>query len=151
MQRNKSVRCILVPQRGRLLILPGAIIAEVLYDQKIEASEKKGPNWLVGYIQWREQKIPLIDFAAMSSHRVAEPLKQTRALVISNIVDDVPDHYALVIDRVPRVESLDAAALEQSKDRRDEDMYCVAARVFLDNRPCDIPDLDTIGSLLSSL
>jgi len=54
------VRCLLIPISGGQLLLPNSVVAEVFPYNEPERVAENQPNWLLGLIDWRNQRIPLL-------------------------------------------------------------------------------------------
>ena len=57
---HATVRCLLIPINGGQLLLPSAVVAEVSSYNQAEPFAKNQPNWLLGMINWRSQRVPLL-------------------------------------------------------------------------------------------
>jgi chemosensory pili system protein ChpC len=71
MQKIQStIRCLLIPSGGRQLLLPSTIVAEVFGYNEPELIFNEQPKWLLGMINWREQRVPLLSIEeALSLHQ----------------------------------------------------------------------------------
>ncbi len=56
-----AVACMMLPIQARTLLVPHANIAEMAMVAPI-FPDNSGPNWFLGYYNWRNQRVPLISF-----------------------------------------------------------------------------------------
>jgi chemosensory pili system protein ChpC len=78
---NSAVRCILIPFGAGQLLLPTAVIAEVTSYNEPEQLDDK-PNWLLGMINWRKQRIPLLSIEKALSLPMIHPVNKVRTVVL---------------------------------------------------------------------
>jgi chemosensory pili system protein ChpC len=120
MQNQQSiVKSLLIPITDGEIILPNAIIAEITYYTKPEKLNKKQPNWLLGLIDWRNQKVPLISIEDSLSLPSAT-VKTQRTVVLYGLESpqSMP-FYAFVAADVPKVLSVSEGSLLNPKiDKR---------------------------------
>ncbi|MCK5718404.1 MAG: chemotaxis protein CheW [Thiomargarita sp.] len=55
-----TIRCVLIPTQVGSLLLPSTIIAEIFPINEVTPLFKEQPKWLLGMIDWREQRVPLL-------------------------------------------------------------------------------------------
>ncbi len=79
-----AVRCLLIHVNGAKLLLPNAVIAEVTSnDDDVKLLSKNQPNWLLGTINWRNQRIPLLAIEeALSLPITTSSVKKYRIIVL---------------------------------------------------------------------
>jgi chemosensory pili system protein ChpC len=61
---QQDIRGVLIQVEGERLLLPNAVVAEVLSFSTPEAVEG-APDWLLGSIRWRGWQMPLVAFSRM--------------------------------------------------------------------------------------
>jgi chemosensory pili system protein ChpC len=82
MSNNSAVRCILIPFGSGQLLLPTAVIAEVTSYKEPEQLDNDQPDWLLGIINWRKQRIPLISIEKTLSLPMIHPVNKIRTIVL---------------------------------------------------------------------
>ncbi|NER61296.1 chemotaxis protein CheW, partial [Pseudomonas sp. MAFF212428] len=61
--RRNTLTGLLLPLSDRCLVLPNVAVAELIGYQACTASPDQ-PAWLLGWIDWRSQRLPLLSFEA---------------------------------------------------------------------------------------
>jgi chemosensory pili system protein ChpC len=56
-----TIACMMLPIQARTLLVPYSNIAEMAAVAPI-FPDNSGPNWFLGYYNWRNQRVPLISF-----------------------------------------------------------------------------------------
>jgi chemosensory pili system protein ChpC len=139
----KEVRSVLIPLGDRQLLLPNAVVAEVMGYQTPDALEGV-PEWFLGNLAWRGIMIPVISFEAMSGAEVVTPGHRGR-IAIMNALNNHPrfSHYGLVVQAIPSLVrvSIDNV-MPAASSGEDEDSPLIRQAVDLDMSPSYIPDLD---------
>ncbi len=84
MQKIQStIRCLLIPSGGGQLLLPSTIVAEVFGYNEPELVFNDQPKWLLGMINWREQRVPLLSIEeALSLHQNEAPSQKKYHTVV---------------------------------------------------------------------
>lgn len=82
MSNNSAVRCILIPFGAGQLLLPTAVIAEITYYNEPEQLDDNQPDWLLGIINWREQRIPLLSIEKAFSLPMINSVNKARTVVL---------------------------------------------------------------------
>src|SRR5690606_41468672 len=102
-----SLTALLMPLHDRNLLLPNVAMAELVPYQTPERREGL-PDWLLGYIGWRNLTLPLLSFEVASGSR-AEIGRNARIAVL-NAIGDRPGtpFLALLLQGIPRALKVDA-------------------------------------------
>ncbi|EKT4521496.1 chemotaxis protein CheW [Pseudomonas putida] len=104
--QRSSLTGLLLPMSDRTLVLPNVAVAELI-GQRAFACEAHDPAWHLGWIDWRQQRLPLIGFEAACG---GETLCGDRArVVVLNALGDTGLRYlALLLQDIPRSCKLDS-------------------------------------------
>ncbi|MES9812287.1 MAG: chemotaxis protein CheW [Candidatus Thiodiazotropha sp.] len=140
----KEVRSVLIPLHELQLLLPNAVIAEVIGYQEPESVERGKPDWFVGSTIWRGVVIPIVSFEGMLGARVVIPGHRGRIMVMNTLNQQQKlTHIGLVVQAIPSLVrvSADNVIPLNSEDELDP---LIKQRVELDMNPAMIPDLDEI-------
>lgn len=86
----QTLDCYILPTLPNPLLLPMECVAEIVSEPVIESLAKAPAKWMQGHVAWRNQRLPVMDFAGL--HTFAESKgkdgesKQsgTRLLVVLN-------------------------------------------------------------------
>lgn len=137
---------LLIPMGGRPWLIPNIVVAEVIPLRQPD-HPGKGPEWLLGWINWREQKLPLISYEKLNGSQQVTIGPEARIAVI-NTVTGGTRFYAVVVQGIPRL--LGVAQEDPVKEPGDtgpvESMY-----VQVGGDLAVIPDLDVIENTVMKL
>ncbi len=103
---RSSLTGLLLPLSGRSLVLPNVAVAELIgYRPGMQVLE--GFDWHLGWIDWRNQRLPLISFEAAcgGSTQVGE---RARIVVLNSLGDSRLRFMALLVQGIPRSCKLDS-------------------------------------------
>jgi len=147
---NYSIRVhsLMIPIHGNSLLLPNASVAEVIQYIKPEAV-KGAPAWMLGFIQWRELKIPLVSYEALIGAPVSVSTGIKWIMVVNCLSGkhDMP-FFSLVAEGRPKLIQVDESIVIPM-DREEE--KGVLKHVHVHGDPAIIPDPDCIETMLRSL
>jgi chemosensory pili system protein ChpC len=140
----KEVRSVLIPLHELQLLLPNAVIAEVIAYQQPDPGESGGPDWLIGTIMWRGVVIPVVSFEGMLGEQVVLPGHRGRIMVMNTLNQNQKvTHIGLLVQAIPSLVRVSANnIIPHNPD--DELDPLVKQQVELDLNPALIPELDEI-------
>ena len=100
-----QVDCLSINTGQSNLLVPMPAIAEIILNQELIADEEK-PQWMCGWIKWRNLTIPLIDFAALQQTKPCVRFRQqypdcgaeqsgrrARASLLRDYLQGLPTYY----------------------------------------------------------
>lgn len=138
-----DIRAVLIQTEAARLLLPNALISEVLSYAAPEPVDN-APEWLLGSIPWRGWRLPLLAFAPLSGQGSEQGGLGHKVVVLKALggVAAMP-YFALLTKGFPRLvtvsrERLSAASVDEAP------MPGVRARVLFNDEPALIPDIDGI-------
>lgn len=140
----KEVRSVLVPLGDCQLLLPNAVVAEVMGFQTPDPVQDS-PEWFLGYLAWRGVMIPVISFEAMSGGDAVMPGHRGR-IAIMNALGDQPrlSHYGLVVQAIPSLVRVSGDNVIPVLRESEAENPLIRQSVELDMSPAFIPNLDEI-------
>lgn len=99
------------------LLVPMSAVAEIILNQESTADEQS-PAWMLGWINWRNLDIPLIDFSALQSDNSGKDFAESTRIVVLNSLVEGHEHryYAIVSQGFPhtvRIEQDSALAAQE--------------------------------------
>lgn len=102
-----SLTALLLPLHDRTLLLPNVAMAELVPYQTPERHEGM-PDWLLGYIGWRDLTLPLLAFEVASGSRTE--VGRNARIAVLNAIGDRPGtpFLALLLQGIPRSLKVDA-------------------------------------------
>ena len=145
-QIPESLPSLLIPMNGRPWLIPNIIVAEVIPLRQPDRPGH-GPEWLLGWINWREQDLPLISYEKLNESGQVTIGPDARIAVI-NTVSGVSRFYAVVVQGIPRLLRVDKGdPVEEPGDTGPaEAMY-----VQVGGDLAVIPDLDAVEGAVAGL
>jgi len=144
-----DLSALLLPVTGQLLVVPTAVVAEIIKRRELHAPEG-APAWLLGHVKWHQAAVPVVSFEALNGQAVAEEDSGSRIVIIATLDgQSVLRHYALLTRGVPNLLRLtpeDILPAESLVQGVAEHM-----KVQVHGQAAAIPDLDYIERTLSGL
>lgn len=148
----EHIRCMLIPVTDHNLLLPVAVVAEVIgYQEPDPVPEQLADQeWVLGLTSWREQTIPLISMEAVMTGERADPDVHARILVLKGIGERsrLP-YFALLIQQMPQLTTLFEPAIESLDEL--EPTPGIYSQVLVKGAPALLPDLEELESQLHTV
>ncbi|MDQ3288433.1 MAG: chemotaxis protein CheW [Pseudomonadota bacterium] len=143
-----DVRGVLIQLAGSRLLLPNAIIAEVMSFAPPEPVAD-APDWLLGRIRWRGWQLPLIAFARLASLADEKGGLGSKVVVLKALGGDAKaPYFAILTQGFPRLVTVSRDRLVVDADGG-ELPQGVHARVTLNEDDAFVPDLEAVEQLIS--
>lgn len=146
--QNSFVRSLLVPVSSGLLLLPTAVIAEVAPAQEAQQVADNQPDWLSGLIDWRNQRVPLLNL----NNLLSLPETETKAKGVRTVVlyglesSQTMPFYAFRAIDVPRTLNVTSETLTHPTEEQNKGLIF---RVRIGNdESAWLPDLTYFENLL---
>ncbi len=134
-----EVPCLLVPMLGRPWLVPNIVIAEIIPLRQPDRIGN-GPEWLVGWLVWRDVEIPLLSFERLNDAGQVHIGAGARIAVI-NTVGGNSSFYGVIIQGIPRMVKVSQNdVVEESVETGPAEVMNVQVGADL----ALIPDLDAI-------
>jgi chemosensory pili system protein ChpC len=100
MAEQDSIRCIQLPLLNIQLLLPNAVVAEII---SYVRPEQSGDDWLDGVMIWRGVSVPVVSVEKMCQQDYNEPGVRSRIAVIYNLFnDDEMPYLGIIMQDIPR-------------------------------------------------
>lgn len=144
---DSKVRSQLIPLAGMSLLLPNTCIAEVIAHKEPQPVDG-APEWLLGFIDWRGVRVPVISFEAVGGGERAQTDRRSRIVVLNGIGgdDDLP-FFALVAQGIPRLMQLDATTISTAP--QPESSHPMALQhTLVQEMVAIIPDQDKLEGMI---
>ena len=143
----ESVRSLFIPVVGGNLLVPNAAIAEIIQYIDPEPGNDDSKPWLVGYLSWRDRRIPLVSYEVACGGDLPLPKATMRIAVLKSLKsnDDLP-YLAIITQRIPRL----VTVYEESIELLDEDEEVGEfdlQNVLANGEPAVIPDMLKLENL----
>jgi len=146
---QKDISSLIVPMQGMGLLVPHSMVAEIVPFGGMEA-KTKGPDWLLGDVVWRGQKLPLMSFEAANGEGMVLPRPGSRFAVMNAITGQSGGRsfYAILVHGNPSTVRLTAEDLHTAEG---PEANAVKHYVRYHDSILRIPDPDALEPLLNAL
>lgn len=141
-----EVPSLLVPMMGRPWLIPNIVIAEIIPLRQPDRLGE-GPEWLLGWMNWRDVDIPLVSFEMLNDTSQVNIGSDSRIAVL-NTVSGTAGFYGVITQGIPRQVKVNQNELvaESVETGPAEIMY-----VQVSGDLAMIPDLDAIERAVASV
>lgn len=148
MQPVREVYSLLMPIKGGRIIVPRAAVAEVMGYTKPKERPDDAPAFVLGFVDWQGQRIPLVSFEAARGGDVPELGRRTRIAVVFGIGGRLtPNVFAVVTQGYPYLVRVNENVLHREEMETDEPL--VLARVRMANEKPFVPNLEQLEALIA--
>lgn len=147
---DEQIKCIVLNISEDALLMPNASIAEIVPIKNIINVANK-PGWMLGYLDWRGNSVPLISFEAMGGVRMPSLAGGTvKAAVLFSIGDDKSIPYvSILMQGAPTVVSVKADDILESEEQVAHP--AIEEKVLIDEVSYSIMDLEKLESLVKDV
>lgn len=137
-----EIPCLLLPLRGRTLLVPTVTVAEMVPMAPCHM-EEGFPDWSFGYFEWRGRDVPLLSFEGLSGESVAELAPRGRFAVLNNtgVSEDLP-FIALPTTAIPRMARIAPEDIKEDASALKKPFELMRVKVGLEELA--IPDLSAM-------
>lgn len=147
---SNTVHCLTIPLNDETALLPNSAIAEVIGFKEPTAIDD-APDWFLGYIEWREKRVPLISFEAISGKGLTAAKKNSRIAILNTLNGNTQIPYVGMLSQgIPSLAIVQEQGLED-KDNPDENRPAVGAFVEVGGAEALVPNIDEIEQRLIRL
>lgn len=149
-QTRGVIHCLTIPLNNETAILPNSAIAEVI-SFKEPAPVDDAPEWFLGYVDWREKRVPLISFESVSGKEIGSAKKNSRICVLNTLNGSTQIPYVGILSQgIPSLAIVQEQGMED-KESSDESRPAVGAYVEVGGVNALIPNIDEIEQRLIRL
>lgn len=144
---GEGLRCLLLPLRERMLLLPGTAVAEVSLAARVRAASAEGPDWFCGWAEWRGLRVPVLALEPVLGGSAVPADGGQRRIAVLNTLNGNPalPFVAVAIDGTPRLVQVATGGLGACREGRAPGALC---RLALSSGEAVIPDLDALEQWL---
>ena len=145
----EEIYSLLVPLAGSRLVLPRAAIVEVMGYNAPKERPAGAPEWLLGWVQWQGNRIPLISFEGACGQPLPEFKSRTRIAVVQAIAGLLdPPAFAIATQGYPYLLRVNRNVLRL--DDSDEALPAqLLSRTRMANERPGIPDLEVLERMVA--
>lgn len=147
----EKVDCLAVSIGDTNLLAPMSAVAEMIHNQPPQKAEP-APEWMLGWIDWRELKVPLIDFSAIQQREISRETDENTKILVLHSFAEAHEHryYAMVTSGFPRALRVQEDS-ELNVLQHTESDDCVAMKVDFEQQSYVIPDFEKLETYLQQL
>ena len=150
---KKSIKCVILTLRKENVIVPNALVAEIISVKEIE-SQDNAPAWFLGNMNWRGSEVPLLSFEASGGEKIAKVNLNTQAVVLYAVggSGEISEHpyLGLVMSGVPHVSHFSREQIKIDDDAL-ETHPMVAQKVRINGASVSILDVDAMVAMVDEL
>ena len=144
---EETIRCLALPIVGDQALVPNAVVAEVFAAEDVVPAAG-GPEWLLGSLSWRGQRLPLVCMEAALGGDRQEAGARSKVVVMKAITGDASlPNYAVLVQGIPHQVLATGEALTWETPINGARPF-VAADLRMDSGQALIPDLDAVEEAL---
>lgn len=138
-----EIRSVLIPLNASRLLLPNAVVAEVMNFQRPVSSENT-PDWYLGVLAWRGTSLPVVSIEGLMGGAVVEPGYRGRTIVTNTLNGNktIP-HIGLVSKAIPSLVRVNEENITPSEMKGDLGGLIMES-VTVNEELALIPDLDEL-------
>lgn len=115
-QQVSEVSSLLIPLATCQLLLPTVTVAEMIPYRGTER-DPESPEWYLGDIEWREQRVPLVSYEVMCGGLMPVYGPNCRIAVLNNAgVDENLPFLGLATQGIPRLSRVKPEEIHQQED-----------------------------------
>lgn len=145
-----KIKCIILKINNDELLLPNAAVAEIVAIKNIINVANK-PAWMLGYLDWRGQSVPLVSFEAMGGVRMPSlATGNVKAAVLFSIGDDKKIPYISILTQgSPSVVSVKESDVISNKEEISHP--AIDDKVMMADGSYSIVGLEKLESIVSKV
>ena len=146
---DNVVSSLLVPLQQKNLLVPNVAVAEVVSLSELTPA-KSGPPWLLGYLDWRGERVSVMSFEVANSQLRSQDSSSAR-IAVFNAVSGLGQQrfFGLLVQGIPRMIKLGDQDVREDAQAATGQAEKMAVITQLGK--ASIPDLDFLESLVARL
>lgn len=152
-ENSQLLKCVILTLRKENVIVPNALVAEIISVKEIEQDETS-PDWFLGRMKWRGADVPLLSFEASGGEKISKVNLNTQAVVLYAVgtSGEVSEHpyLGLVMSGVPHVSHFTREQIKTDEEA-EEDHPMVAQKVRINGASVSILDVDAMVDMVDEL
>lgn len=146
--KNTVIHSQLITAGQHVLLVPNTAVAEIVHYTDPQPADN-APDWLLGTMEWRGLRLPVISFQHAAGDASGEPGATRRIAVINGVHNDNSlQFYAMVIEGNPRLVNIGAESISTRADGESAQLQLQQVTVN-DVIDAVIPDLSALEQLIT--
>jgi chemosensory pili system protein ChpC len=148
--RTDIVHCLMIPLENDSLLLPNTAVAEVVAYHAPEPM-RDAPEWFLGWLPWRELRVPVISFESAIGGRSCPPASSSRIAVVNTLNGNRRVPYIGVLSQgIPQLRMINDANVVPNEEVS-VPAPSVASYARYNDAPVLVPDIDDLEIRLERL
>ncbi len=146
----EQLKCVLLTTNVDKVVMPNAAIAEIVPVRNLINVANK-PGWLLGYLDWRGQSIPLVSFELIGGIRMPSLSSQeVKAVVVYTISDDRKFNFmAFLVQGAPQ--AVNVVPTDVIADSLPVEHPAIAQRVMVKGQQASIIDMVQLETIIKDV
>ena len=150
-EENQEVYSLIIPMRGKTLLVPNKALAEIVPFIDSEPPPKDCQPWHLGYLNWRGGRLPVISYERIYDEKFPPLERRLKMVAIINTqlgLKETP-FFGIGVEGIPRLGLVTQEAIEHSDADNIENLHTtIVADVVFKNREMLIPDIKELEKLI---
>ncbi|SDU28694.1 chemotaxis protein CheW [Halopseudomonas salegens] len=148
----ESLNGLIVPLADRGLLLPNVAVAELSGYRRHEAPPASSPDWFLGWMRWRDQRVAVMDPASLFGLPSSNDTSRDQALVMNAIGGRGGVHFfALRVSGIPRSRKVLRGEISAESEQPVLPGILQQVRLAEVEQPLLIPDLQALEQQLADV
>lgn len=144
-----DIRGVLIPISETRLLLPNAVIAEVITFVSPDPVATKA-TWLLGKVNWRNYKLPLISIASFAGFVGRESLLNVKIAILKGLSGKTQVPFLAVLTQgFPKLTVIGPETVQVDTITEKRHGIAMSVRLTVDESDAHIPDMDVIESAVA--
>jgi chemosensory pili system protein ChpC len=144
-----DIRGVLIPISETRLLLPNAAIAEVITFVSPDPVATKA-TWLLGKVNWRNYRLPLISIASFAGFVGRESLLNVKIAILKGLSGKAQVPYLAVLTQgFPKLMTIGPESVQVDTVTEKRAGIAMSVRLTSDESDAHIPDLDVIEAAVA--
>ena len=149
-QVSGNIHCLTIPIQDEIILLPNAAITEVIGYKEPE-SLKDAPEWFLGYLNWRDKRVPVVSFEAVTGRENFPPRRNSRIIVMNTLNGNTQLPYIAILSQgIPSLALIQEQGIKV-KESADDSRMSIKQFAEVGGLDVIIPDIDDLESRLLKL
>jgi chemosensory pili system protein ChpC len=147
---SEEIKWVILKINGDELLMPNASVAEIIPIKNIINVANK-PGWMLGYLDWRGNSVPLISFEAMGGVRMPSlATGNVKAAILFSIGEDNQFPYlSILMQDAPKTISVKEEDLLSNMEENNHP--AVEEKVMLGDESYSIINLEKLESIVKEV
>ncbi len=147
---SEKIKCVILKINGAEILMPNAAVAEIIPIKNIINVANK-PGWMLGYLDWRGNSVPLISFEAMGNERMPSlATGSVKAAILFSIGEDSQFPYlSILMQDAPKIVNVKEDDIISNKDAITHP--AVEDQVMIDDVNYSIINLEKLESIVKDV